>query len=210
MTPEELASRFPTAYHVAEAGSWPSIQRHGLLSTSALLDMYGYDGPARNAIERRHRPECVTIRHPLHGSASIRDQKPLNEIKLAACLTDGLTPGDWYLKLNERVFFWATHDRLRRLLKAKPYRDDVLFVDTRRLLERYGDNVTLSRINSGSTLMNPPKRGRTTFLGLQEYRHHDVAEIAVNGMVSNVEEITTRVLRMQGDAVLEPVWEPLG
>ena len=37
---ERLISRYPTLYHMAEDGSWESIQRHGLLSTSALLDRF--------------------------------------------------------------------------------------------------------------------------------------------------------------------------
>lgn len=37
--PGELAERYPRLFHMAAAGSWPSIERHGLLSTSALLDI---------------------------------------------------------------------------------------------------------------------------------------------------------------------------
>ena len=40
MTPEDMARKYPFLYHMAELSSWPSIQRHGLLSTSALLDLY--------------------------------------------------------------------------------------------------------------------------------------------------------------------------
>jgi hypothetical protein len=210
---EELVNRYPNVYYIAEVGSWPSIRRHGLLSTSALLDLFGYNGRARIAIERQHRPECVTIHHHLRGDATIRDQKPLNEIRLAACLTDSLTPSDWYMILNKRVFFWATYDRLQRLLKARAYRSrphDVLVVDSRCLLESCGDSVELCHINSGATLMNAAKRGPKTFLPVQEYTHGEVAEIAVSGLVLNVEQITTRVLRMQEDSVLATVWERVG
>ena len=69
----ELLRHCPTLYHMAEGGSWPSIQRHGLRSTSALLDLFEVDGARREAILRRHRrpvsrsiircmgrPSCVT------------------------------------------------------------------------------------------------------------------------------------------------------
>ena len=38
---EELLSDCPTLYHMAEDRSWPSIRHRGLLSTTALLDLYG-------------------------------------------------------------------------------------------------------------------------------------------------------------------------
>ena len=53
MTEGELAELIrdcPTLYHMAECGSWPSIRRHGLLSTSALLDLYGVQGAERDVI----------------------------------------------------------------------------------------------------------------------------------------------------------------
>jgi hypothetical protein len=90
---------------MAEAGSWASIQRHGLLSTSALLNLFGYNGQRREAIESRHRTMSIKVDHAVHGDATIRDQKPLNEVKLANCLTDELSPQDWYIILNTRVFF---------------------------------------------------------------------------------------------------------
>src|SRR6185436_11524880 len=99
-------SRFPRLYHMAEAGSWPSIERHGLLSTTALLDLFEIKGAEREALELQHRPESVEIRHPRHGVAIIRDQKPLREKSLKQALQDGLAPRDWYRILNEKVFFW--------------------------------------------------------------------------------------------------------
>jgi hypothetical protein len=36
---QELLADCLVLYHMAERGSWGSIQRHGLLSTSALLDL---------------------------------------------------------------------------------------------------------------------------------------------------------------------------
>ena len=58
---ERLISRYPTLYHMAEDGSWESIRKHGLLSTSALLDKFEIEGEERLAIESARRPEIVRI-----------------------------------------------------------------------------------------------------------------------------------------------------
>jgi Family of unknown function (DUF7002) len=49
ITPEEFANHYPCLYHMAEANIWPSIEKHGLLSTTALLDLFEVNG------NRRHR-----------------------------------------------------------------------------------------------------------------------------------------------------------
>ena len=81
----DFARRFPFLYHMAEFGSWPSIRQHGLLSTSALLDLYEVAGVERAGLEFRHRPECEEIYHDAHGSAVIRDQKPMTDADLRKC-----------------------------------------------------------------------------------------------------------------------------
>src|SRR5689334_13986459 len=106
ITPEQFAAHYPRLYHMAEAGVWPSIERHGLLSTTALLDLFEVNGNQRRAIQSEHRPESVTITHPQHGSAVIRDQKPMREGALRKCLRE-MSPQQWYEMLNGRVFLWV-------------------------------------------------------------------------------------------------------
>ena len=77
-------------------------------------------GADRQAIEEMRRPEIVELRHQDLGVAYVRDNKPLSDDRLKACLTDGLTPGDWCRELNRRVFFWPTEQRLKTLLAARP------------------------------------------------------------------------------------------
>ena len=48
---ERLSFQYPTLYHMAEDGSWESIRRHALLSTSAILDMFEIEDQQRFAIE---------------------------------------------------------------------------------------------------------------------------------------------------------------
>src|SRR5438045_3691733 len=110
-------------FHMAEAGSWPGIQRHGLLSTESLLDLFDITGEQRDALLSRRRAFLTTITHPQHGRAVIRDQKPLSEKKLAGCLRDGLTPSEWLRLLNGKVFFWVDPARLTNLRQARAYRE---------------------------------------------------------------------------------------
>jgi hypothetical protein len=51
LTTEVIATRWPRLFHMAEAGSWLAIQRYGLLSTTALLDLFEITGDDRDSIE---------------------------------------------------------------------------------------------------------------------------------------------------------------
>src|SRR5689334_19749439 len=130
VTPEELAAAYPLLYHMAHAGSWESILRNGLLSTSSLLDLFGVKGEERDRIESQRRPDCVEITSSRYGRAVVRDQKPLIETKLAKSLKKSCTLHHWYRLLNKYVFFWLTKGRLQTLLCARAYRDQTHLVLT--------------------------------------------------------------------------------
>ena len=212
MDVDDLIKRYPRLYHMAEAGSWPSIRRHGLLSTSALLDLFEVDGDRRRAIEAARRPRSVTVEHPQHGKAVIRDQIPLNPTILARCLID-MTPDEWCETLNRRVFFWTEEERLVRLLAARAYRDrahDVLTLDTASLVAAFEPAITLARMNTGTTVFRAPKRGTETFRSIQDYPfevHRTVVELAVDNKVTDVEHHTLRVESRKGGEVLETIWQ---
>jgi hypothetical protein len=205
---------------MAEQGTWQSISEHGLLSTSALLDMYGIDGAERERIECCRRPESITIRHDEHGSAVVRDQKPMSESALRKCLK-GMTPSEWYRLLNAKVFFWLTPERVTRLLSARAYRGrehTVLTIDTAKLLEMHQAGVTLSPINSGSTVYNPQPRDSTTFQALADYPFDTwrkkrgtatkaIVELAVHHAVPAIREMVIRVERRQESRILEVIYE---
>jgi hypothetical protein len=169
---EQLVAQFPRLYHMAETGSWPSIARHGLLSTSALLDLFEVTGNQRRSIEERHRPQSVSLSHCIHGTAVVRDQKPMDDAGLTKALAGDATPTQWYQLLNGRVFFWLSKKRLDRLLNARAYRDKrqtILTVDTRLLVAAHEGEILLCPINSGATKPNPHPRTRRSFLPLAEY-----------------------------------------
>jgi hypothetical protein len=167
-----LAERWPLLFHMAEAGSWDSVKRNGLLSTTALLDLFEVAGPRRAAIETARRAESVRIEHPLCGEVWIRDNKPINETVLRRTLV-GMSEQEWYRTLNGRVFLWLSETRLARLRAATPYRGrrhDILTFDTRALLEAHGDEVELCPINSGAVHAGATvPRGAGTFSRIDAY-----------------------------------------
>lgn len=219
LTPERLAELYPRVYHMAEEGSWDSIRNRGLLSTTALLDLYEIQGEERFAIESQHRPKSVVIAHPRYGPAVIRDQIPMRESSLEQCL-DGMTPRQWYELLNGKVFFWATKQRLLQLLSARAYRDrthSVLTVDTQQLVAQYSKTLRLSPINSGSTIYKPQPRGRQTFQLIPDYPFdvrkkkrglaNAIAEMCIDYSVPNLGDFVVRVVRMNGSTETDLVFE---
>jgi len=216
---EQLIELYPQLYHMAECGSWASIENHGLLSTSALLDLFQYQGPLRDRIEAAHRPESIQIEHQERGIAVIRDQKPMSDAGLERCLL-GYTAPDWYRSLNGKVFFWATEERLSRMLNAGAYRDmvhDVLIIDAPAMIRRYHERITLSPMNSGCTKPYPHPRGPDTFLPITKYpfdewrrrrgaRGDPLVEVAVEYSVPDVRKFVTQVVSMRNKEVLAEIW----
>jgi hypothetical protein len=219
MRVEDLLKHFPYLYHMAEADTWSSIQQHGLLSTTALLDKFAIEGDQRLRIESHHRPKCITISHLSLGAAVIRDQKPMNDAALRKCL-QGMATQEWYETLNRKVFFWLNWERLRRLLSARAYRKRrhaVLTLDTSRMVQRHRSRITLSPINSGATLFKPQPRGLQTFLPIENYafekwvkkrgdRGHALVELAVDYGVTDIRDIVVRVEHRRGDEPPTRVW----
>jgi hypothetical protein len=212
---ETLFYMYPKLYHMAEAGTWESIQRHGLLSASAVLDLSGLKGNQRIAYEVEHRREMLAV--PRGGAEQIvlRDQRPMSPERLRLALTDGTTPDQWYQLINGKVFFWAEHHRLLRLLNAYGNDEhDVLVLDTRSLVTAHLQNVWLCHMNSGNTLPIPHHRGVDIFKRIQDFPTKKngkpakpVVEVLVDHGVPDVAAHTLEVFRMQRDQVLEQVWE---
>lgn len=218
----ELVALHPLLYHMAADGSWPSIARHGLRSTSALLDLFEVGQASREELEARRRPETVMLEHAIHGQAFVRDQKPMTDASVETALVGtGLAPSDWYRFLNGRVFFWLTEERLATMLDARPYRGQVhtvLVVDTRTLVIDHLAHITLSSMNSGATRPFPHPRNFDTFQALAEYpfaalrrrrlARNVIVELAVEYSVPNITDYVVEVRRMRGAHVLERIEQP--
>jgi hypothetical protein len=209
---ELLVELYPRLFHMAHAGSWPAIQRHGLLSASALLDLFEVGGPRREELETRRRAKSEEILHPVHGRALLRDQIPLSEKKLAGALEDGLTTADWCQILNSRVFFWGPESRLGTLQNADAYRGErqtVLVVDAAKLVARHGGEIELCHMNSGATNPMAFTRGKRTFLPLDVYPLRErlkkygkkaaVAEVTVRHAVPDIANLVAEVYEIGGE-----------
>jgi hypothetical protein len=195
---------------MAEPGSWQSIRKLGLLSTSALLDLFDVSAATRLPLETCRRPRSVTITHPVHGKAVIRDQKPLSEKRLASCLTNGLTVKEWLRFLNDRVFFWLEEKRLNVLRGAEAYREQrqcVLTVDVRGLVEAHAESILLTHMNTGATRPFAFPRGRETFCTVEGYKRRRAVELTVKRGVRNILNFAVKVEELGGGKASVTVWE---
>lgn len=219
MEREELITRHPRLFHMAEAGSWTGIRQHGLITTKDLVMSAGLEEAQTYALLAERRPASTVIDHPVYGRVVIRDQGPLNLTHLRNTLEDVTVEG-WLEILNSRVFFWLHPEKLQALLNAKRYRrqpQDVITVDTRSLLDAVGDRARLSRMNSGATLYpSAPPRGSTTFTPIEEYDYttqrrrrgatNAIIELAVAGGVPDLLPHVVDVRRVQGGVEIEQLY----
>lgn len=214
-----ISHYYPKLYHMAESGSWPSIKKHGLLSTSALLDLFEVKGKKRHEIERHCRPDCVKINHNDYGTVVIRDQKPLRE-KTLHNLLDGMSTEEYYSLLNHKTFFWVRRERLERLLNARAYRNrshTVLTLDTGALVEDYNKKIWLAHINSGSAIFGTGRRGIYTFKQIADYPFEElkkrkkedaIVELAVDYGLPNIVDYVIRVEEWIGNKAEHLIWKP--
>jgi len=194
-----------------------------LLSTSALLDRYGFGGSARAGIEAEPRSGDVVLDDPHLGRAVVRDNRPLRVDILQRCL-DGASVADWCRLLNARVFFWANERRLENHLRARGHRDqarEVVVVDTARLLAHAREAVALCAFNSGSALYpNAPRRGPGSFMALGDYPFEElrarrglrdaVAEVCVERALTDVEAVAECVWAIGLDGTRRTLWRACG
>lgn len=212
---DELISNCPTLYHMAERGAWAGIKENGLLSTTALMDLYDVHDPMRLQIERRHRPKSVPIKADGLPGAVIRDQIPMTDGGLKKALPNGFEPSEWYALLNSKIFFWLSIERLHRLTDAKAYRDhehDVLEIDTRSLVEAHRDRIWLCPINSGCTKPFPHKRDESIFSRIADYpyshwrerrgKKERAVELAVDYSVPDIVSHVRRAVLKRGSEVI--------
>lgn len=200
--PDVIVGAYPRLYHLTHVDNWRLIQRLGLLSATALLDLFGVEGIERRALESSNRRELSPIHHEAYGTAILRDQKPMDDRGLQRALTDGISPEEWYRTVNAHVFFWVDRERVERLLGARAYRNHrhaLLVARTADIVGRHCRRVVLSPLNTGATKPMPHPRGKNCFLPLAMYpfghwrrKRHSlrkaVVELAVEGAVPDLLE----------------------
>lgn len=203
---------------MAEVGAWQGIRQHGLLSTTALLDLFEVRGQARDKIEKEHRPRIVELTHPRIGRAAVRDQIPMSDEGLRRALPALITPSEWYARLNGMVFFWLTEKRLLRLTSARAYREiehEVLVLDTRAIVDALAASIWLCPINSGCTKPIPHPRDHNAFQRISQYnyshwrskrpRGERVVELCLDHGVSSIERFMVDGFVIRGDQRLRPL-----
>lgn len=205
MDVEELIARHPRVYHTMSATAWPSVRRHGLLSTRRLVDLFGLDAIERDRLLGAPRKQSTVLRAPGLPPAVIRDQKPMKFVAEKIDPDSSLT--EYLDAINARVFFWASPQRLDRLRQAKEYRTEdqvVLHVDTRALVERHGPRIELCRFNSGAvTQKNHPLRGHRSWLPIAGYPYEEyrrrygrggaLVEVTVLDAVPDILDLTKKI-----------------
>jgi hypothetical protein len=212
MTPDQLVAAYPCVYHMAEAGTWPSIKQHGLLSSNEVARRSGVHGAAAAALRRGHREGKVTVPVPGIGDVVLRDQIPMHPDRITRALPSGVSAADWYELINDRVFFWAEEHRLHRLLNGREYghlEHDVLTLNTASLVQAHHDRIRLCHMNSGNTFPAMTKRGPDIFKRISEYEvtrtgrpRKAVVEVTVIGGVPDIRQHVIEARRMRGEQVL--------
>ena len=220
MTPDELISKYPVLHHMAEQDAWPRIKKIGLRTTEQLVDACDPDDDLRAEILQQRRKRSYEIFHPVVGTVTVRDQKPLMLHNLEPALVD-TTVQEFLALLNTRVFMWAHPGRLTALLAARAYRSsvhDVLVLDTERIVDVYEKDIRLTGMNTGATIFpRAPKRGAESFMPIEDFPFSErsktralrdnVVELCVIGGVDNVEDFVLRVERRKGDTVIGTIYE---
>jgi hypothetical protein len=211
---EKLLQRYPFVYHMAEVGTWPSIQQRGLLSTTASLDALSIAGAQRTALESSYRPEMTHLRIGAPDDIVLRDQRPMPPNRLVQALPKGVTTEQWYRLINSKVFFWVSPERLGRLLRSYgAFEHDVLQVNTASLLDAHFARTSLCHMNSGNTLPIPHHRDETIFKRIPDYPVNsvgtplkEVVELVVEYSVPDIANHVVNVTRVKGDIQLGVVW----
>ena len=216
MQVEKLIETYPYLYHMAECGTWESIKKRGLLSASAVLDLFELRGQERAKYESEHRAEMTAVLPNKPGKIVLRDQKPMPPERLQKALVDGTTTEEWYQLINGKVFFWAERHRLLRLLNARDYRGkehDVLTVSTRSLIQAHHENMWLCHMNSGNTWPIPHHRTPDVFKRIPDFPTKrngtpakDVVEVVIDHGVPEIADHVLEVRRMKGDQELDLIW----
>ena len=204
VTPKEFSSLYPRLYHMTHEGAWPSIRRHGLLTTRSILKLWGVEKSVRMSVENQIRRTSIELTHPQHGKVVIRDQKPMYENKLRTALID-CTPEQWCQLLNGKVFFWPSLERLQTHMAARlnrPRKHLVLTIDGYHFARSYENKITLCAMNSGNTIPFAQKRGKGSFMKMRDYpfqarrkrgAYYTVVELAVDADVPDILDFVVSV-----------------
>ena len=177
MDTDAFTRRYPVLFHVTEQSAWSSIFARGLLSASALLDLYGIHGADRIPMEAQPRSRSVVLAGPGLPDVTLRDQKPLLPLR-DQHLDGGMTVADWCRELNQRVYLFTAEEDAARLLRAYPGQR-MFTIRSADMLARNAARVRVSGINTGYAMRRPARRGPSTSVPLQDLPIGRIKEFTV-------------------------------
>lgn len=199
MDTRDFVRNRPRLFHAALGANLLLIRKHGLLSTSALLDLADHSHQGRRrSLESGRRNEVSELLLEDGSTAYLRDNKTICDKQLHRLLPTGTPISAWYEELNRRVFFWVTDDDATRFLgHYRDYSQVLLIFDSGRLLELLGSRVTVTTFNTGVTFNNVP-RGPNSFLRIEDAaRASDIRELTVERSVP-LTEVVVEAWSVQG------------
>ena len=162
---DDLVSRYPRLWHATFEGGWDGIQSSGLLSAADLLETVG-----RGSEASAMRPEVVHLDAPF-GPVVLRNQV-LSRKDPEPCL-DGITVEEWWQLVNGRSYFFVDQDDLQKLVDScleLGIAQEVITLNTRRLLTDVADQVEVSLVSAGSfPRTTGPSRGPSTFQRIEAF-----------------------------------------
>lgn len=185
MDPRDFVRYRPRLYHAALGANLPLIRKHGLLSTSALLDLADHSHRGRRrSLESSRRNEVSELPLEDGSTAWLRDNKTISDQQLSRLLPTGTSTSTWYEELNRRVFFWVTEDDATEfLLHYRDHSQVLMILDSGRILDLYGASIAVTTFNTGVTFNNMP-RSPQSFLRLEDARKaSDIRELTVERSV---------------------------
>lgn len=211
MKSSELVRLYPRLFHMAADGSWPSIERHGLLSSAELVRVWESQSDTRGVLEQK-RTSPVELKHPHFGTAVLRDQAPIHIPSLERALAGRMTVAEWLDALNSRVFFFLDPTSLFGMLRSPSYRratHTVLTINTESFVAAHESEIQLTDMNTGfAQPHNHKARGPETFQPLAVFTHptrehahvvkgRDVVELCISGGVVDIVDHVLQVERFR-------------
>lgn len=200
---DAFLAKYQQLWHVTDGGAWPTLQRHGLLSTARLVELFGL--PDADTVLSTKREEPIVLEDPEIGRAVLRDQSQLSEKKLEAALTDGLTVADWLRKMNGLVPLYADRAARDKMLATYAGQDSlVVTLNARSLLDHYGVWFKVTAINTGSSYYGSGSRGNSTFLSVQRYDpKRPIREVVIDAAIPDLMDHVSRVELHRADGTVE-------
>ncbi|MFT8246393.1 DUF7002 family protein [Roseomonas sp. BN140053] len=188
-----FARRFPVLFHVTDPAALPGIERNGLLSAAALVELYGVPEAERAALleENRGKGRFHPLQRPGLPGAVLRDQW-LPEKGLLACLGGRYAgqPREWRRLINDHAYFWLSAADATRLAGVNAARAQVVLrFDAAALLAVHGAAAWTTPINAGSVMTRrwpPSPRDESTLRPVSEFPRADrrkPRELAIRGGV---------------------------